>query len=64
MKLGMELKRTKLKSRHPNQQEGTESAKSPWFKERQFDGFKKIITSAFPTFMRFYGIVASRYMEL
>jgi len=32
MKVGMALKRTKVKLRQPNQQEGMEYAKSPQFK--------------------------------
>jgi len=45
MKVGMALKRTKVKLR---QQEGTKNAKSPQFKhrERRLGRFKKIITSA------------------
>lgn len=57
------VKRTKVKPRQASQQEGTKSSNSSQFiinileyGERRLGRLKKILISAIPTFVRFYGI--------
>jgi len=53
MKVGMALKRAKVKLRQPSQQEATEKFKFPYYfkhRERRLWRFKEIITNAIPTF--------------